>query len=501
MDEKPSYRISRLYLAVGVLAGLLVAAALVWGSLHRGPWYDEFYTQYVTRAGTGWLADLRDSWLHDNHPPFYYALMRATAWLGDIETHRLVNVGIGAAALLGGALVVKEQRTLARPALLLLLLLMANPWTVHAGTELRSYFLSLCAGAVLALCLAAIWTGPAQMARSTQVVYTIAVFAAFNTHIITTIVSGAVILPFVVAALATKDWPKVRALLPAPLAAGIVFITITAIQLPHWERNTQVFWIASGFDAARYAMEYAVQRTLEANPLILLGAAVGGIMMCREFLRTRSNSGLILVAFLTGAGIALGFAVLMAIHLIRPILVEKYLTGAIGVIALILALACSHALSAAGRRTETGLLFGALIVSGFSLHANVREAAGQNSWLGTGRLIARTVSQCPATAVHTDDFWNAGVMAMSPADNRHVAPWAYAQIAKRLDFAVQASASHAMSSTCPNLFWAEHDTTHQFAEKNILEHLQRRGFALRTITLYRVGDGWVASDRPLNTGP
>jgi hypothetical protein len=146
---------------------------------------------------------------------------------------------------------------------------------------------------------------------------------------------------------------------------------------------------------------------------------------------------------------------------------------------------------------EPILLLLALAISTLVLADNARKVAALNSWMGTGRLIARTVANCPQATVHTDNFWNAEVMAMSPADNRRVAPWAYTRIAQRLGFKIAPASSHELSSTCPNLFWAEHDTKRLFDENSILAHIQQSGFAVRSITLYRVGDGWVASDRPL----
>ncbi|MCT2399732.1 hypothetical protein [Novosphingobium mangrovi (ex Huang et al. 2023)] len=477
------------------LAALVIA--ITWTAFERGPWYDEFYTQYVTRPGPGWFEALTTSWLADNHPPFFYMLMRATAWMGAIEPHRLVNLAVAAVAVLGGWLVVRGEARLRAPAAIMVLLLTANHWTMHSGTELRSYFTSLCAGALLSLTLASIWLSPSKGEWSRQAVYALTVLVAFNTHIITTLFSGAFIVPFLTVALLRRDRERLRALFPAPIAAGVVFLSVTALQFSHWEQNTQVFWIAGGFNSARYSMEYAVQRTLEANPLILLGSVAGTVLLCRDVLRTRKVPELLELCLLAGVGLCLAFALLMGIHLIRPVIIEKYLTAAVGTVAFVMAAACTRLLSALPRRVEVPLLFLALAVSLLALADNARKVAALNSWMGTGRLIARTVASCPQTTVHTDDFWNADVMAMSPADNRYVAPWAYKRIATRLGFHIAPASSRALSATCPNLFWAEHDTTRRFDETSVLEHIRQSGFAIRSITLYRVGDGWVASDRPL----
>ena len=45
------------------IAALGFAVALVWTCTQRGPWYDEFYTWYVTGPERTFDAALRDSWL------------------------------------------------------------------------------------------------------------------------------------------------------------------------------------------------------------------------------------------------------------------------------------------------------------------------------------------------------------------------------------------------------------------------------------------------------
>ncbi|KHK93026.1 hypothetical protein [Novosphingobium malaysiense] len=487
--------------AVVVAALLALAIALVWTSLTRGPWYDEFYTQYVTRPDIGWLDALRTSWLADNHPPVFYMLMRATAWAGDIEHHRLVNIAVAAVTAAGGWIVARGEPRLRGAAALLVLLLASNEWTLHAGSELRSYFISLCAGALLSLALASVWMAPAQCGRGRRIVYAVTVFVAFNTHIITTLFSGLLLAPFLATALLCRDSARLRALLPPPFAAGLVFLAVTAFQLPYWTRNTQVFWIEGGLEAAWHAVRYLSLRTVEANLPILLGSAAGGFLLIRDAIRGRAFPDLLSICLLTGSGIVLGLAVLVGIHLVRPILIEKYLVVMGGALAFVMAAACARILAAVPRRVEVLLLIAALLWTGFALARNAQTIAARNSWLGTGRLIARTVAACPETTVHTDAFWNADVMAMSPADNRRVPPWAYRRVAQRLGFRIAPAASRELSQTCPNLFWAEHQTQRRFDADAITRHLRESGFPVSSVTLYRVGAGWVASDRPLPETP
>jgi hypothetical protein len=488
-------------LAAALIAAAGLAIAIVWSALHRGPYYDEFYTQYVTRPGIGWWEAFTGSWLTDNHPPLFYVLMRATTWLGDIPHHRLFNLAIAALTLAAGWVAVRRQADLRRTALFMLLVLAANPWTLLSATDLRSYFLSLCAVTLLCLSLSAIWIAPESQSRGRAAVYGVAVMVAFNTHIITTLLAGAMLIPFLSLALVRRDGPRLRALLPAPIVAGLVFAAITAVQLSQWEKNTQVFWISGGFNAARYSIQYAAQRTLEANLPILLCSVAGGVLMLRDAVRMRNIEGLPLACFLTAAGVFLALTLLIGIHLVRPILVEKYLVAMVATLAFLLAATAVRALDALPRRAEPWILAITLAASGAALQSNARSVAEQYSWLGTGQLIAKAARQCPGTTVHIAPYWNADVMAMPPSENRAVMPWAYSEVARMLGFLVAPAPSRTLSRECPNLFWAEHDPTQRFSNAQILEHLQRSGFAVSEAFVYRIGHGWVASDRPLPPQP
>lgn len=485
-----------LHVGTVVLAALALAVAIAWASLHRGPWYDEFYTQYVTRGGIGWSQALGESWLADNHPPLYYALSRATDWLGAIETHRLLNLAIGALALLGGILVVRDVPRLLPAGAALALLLAGNEWAVMSGSELRSYFLSLCAGTLLALSLSALSLTCQGGSRARRAVYWVSVLVAFNTHIVTTLIAGAMVAPFLLAALLRRNWPYARAIGLPVVVAGTVFVATCVVQLPHWQANTQTFWIERGLATARWSIEYALLRTLEANPLVLLGALLGIGLMGRDLMRTRAACTAVGTLALLAGGVVLGLAILTGLHLLHPMLIEKYLTAMVGAVSVGVALACGRLLRAVGPRTTAVCLALGLALSIWGLMQNAEKAQARNSWYGTARLIAGETRDCPSTLVHTDRFWNADVMAMSPADNLAVAPWAYGEVARRFGIALEPEGSRRLARDCPTLFWAEHDTRHRFDDDAILAHLRASGFTLDAVEVRRIGDGWVAVVRP-----
>ena len=109
--------LARAAFACAAIALAALGIAIVWTSLNRGPWYDEFYTQLVTRPDRGIVASVRESWLYDNHPPLFYLLSWLTGWLGPVEQHRLLNLGILLAATAAGWTIVRKVPPLQVPAM------------------------------------------------------------------------------------------------------------------------------------------------------------------------------------------------------------------------------------------------------------------------------------------------------------------------------------------------------------------------------------------------
>ena len=82
-----------------VIVAVTLLGALLFSMAHRGPWYDEFYTYYVTGPGFDLREAFFNHWLADNHPPLFYVLVRAARGLWDnIEVLRLINAVIGVIA-------------------------------------------------------------------------------------------------------------------------------------------------------------------------------------------------------------------------------------------------------------------------------------------------------------------------------------------------------------------------------------------------------------------
>ena len=105
-------------------------------------------------------------------------------------------------------------------------------------------------------------------------------------------------------------------------------------------------------------------------------------------------------------------------------------------------------------------------------------------------------AQYPDAAVHIAPArWNADLLALAPADNAAVVPFAYQTMAARYGFAIEPATSRRVSATCPTLFWAEQGQRHVSSAADILRDVRGDGFAVSILTVRRIGDGWIAEGR------
>ncbi len=497
LPKGAGHRSERLALA---LAAMGLAWALVWTSLHRGPWYDEFYTWFVTRPDRAFIAALQGSWLKDNHPPLFYMLSWLSAHLaGSIEVLRLINLAGLAAALAGGWVLLRRWPQHWTLGIAFLLVLAANETALRSGAELRSYFLSYCAGAVVVLALAVGWLEGELHSRAQRLVLAAGLMVGMNLHILTSLIISALIAPFLAGCLIRKRKALFAQILAPALLAGAIFAITSAVQLPNWQGNTAQFWIPGGFNAARYAIEFAVLRALETNPVVLVGGGLGGAMLCLSAWKERRSSAVLECVVMLGIGLALAIVLLIALHLMRPMVIEKYLASLVAAVALAIALAYAEFARRLPQALAAVLLLIAVAFSLWAMQSNAERTVQRKSWNGTSARLGQLHQACADSPVHIDPaYWNALAMSLPPDDNRMVMPKAYALMAYRYGFAIEPAHSRRLSASCPTLFWAEHDTTKEWDEAKIAQHLRDQGFAISRVWQYRIGDGWIAADRPLN---
>jgi hypothetical protein len=478
--------------ALLALLGIAALAFALQGIFGRSAWYDEYYTFYVTRADAP-FATLWNSWMRDNHPPLFYLLSWATGWLGDtVPPRRLVNLLFAAFAAAALWRIARARPTL-KPVLFVYAVGLASaPPVIARIAELRSNFLAYAAGAVAVAALAAFARpGDAASRRGPAMALGAALAVAFSIHLAATIIVGAVAAAFGLRLVLARDWPGVRRMALVGLVAALPFAASMAVQLGTIAGNTRSFWITGGFDAARWAIENEIIAALTANlPLTLAGLA-GLALICWQDLRARHLSEPLAIAITLGAGLALALVALVAIHLQRPFVIGRYLICLHPIIAMALAVGVADLLGRLGRVWRIALSLALVAGALASLAAQTRATRALPGWDGTARAIAATVRACPGTVVHAATAWNRAVVALPPAENRAVIPFAYGFVAARHGFVLAPAGSRAMAQGCPTLFWAEHYVGDTDNPVEIAARLRAMGYRFATGRLTRLGDGWV----------
>ncbi len=472
------------------MAGLLAAAttvAMLLAMAHRSPWYDEYYTLYVTRPGLPW-GEAWPMWLADNHPPLFYALSWLSNGLGaGAEPRRLLNFAIALGAALALAALAARRPALRTTLFAFATGMAASTPLIDRVAELRSNFLALAAGTVAVAALVAL-ARPCQLSRRGALALGGALALAWSVHLAATAILGTLTLAFGLRLLLMGERQAALRLAGVAALAALPFAASMAAQAGAIAANTRHFWIPGGLAPARWAIENQLLAALAANPALTLAGSAGLVLLAMRDLRTRRlsiESGL--VATLAG-GLVLALAVLVAIHLRRPFVIDRYLVTLHPIVVMIFALGAA---ALAEKIAQGRLLLDLCLVAGalVALSHNLARTTARPGWDGTGRRIEDIVARCPQTQVIADLRWNADVLALPPAENRKVVPWAYAQVAARHRFALASSAR--ASGACPVVYWAEHVAAQHPSPAQVAAAVGANGGELE-----RIGDGWIFVTRP-----
>lgn len=477
-------------------------AALVSAIFARGPWYDEFFTFYVAQPRFDWIEALRWHWLTDNHPPLFYGLVRATSWLGDsVEPRRLVNLIVCLAGMVTLALLARRAPAWRVTLAIYAIGLLASPDAVFFGAELRSNFLAYVSSILATAALATIEApGTPEPSRRARMLLCAILLVAFNTHLVATVLSGVLAVAFVAGHAFVRDWRRVGQLVAVCALATLPLVITLAIQLPLIESNTRTFWIPAGFTAARWTLQSQVELNLKINLALTLAGVAGMALIAFRNRRTLLRNPQLRLIGVLALGECAGIAILLGLHIWRPIVINRYLVAMVPPIMMALAIGASAVSDRL--RDHWRLAFFAMLslVSLRSIHDAWRQTLAAPTWYRTGSTIAEIVRDCPQTLVHADLYWNAPVIDLPPADNGPVMRMAYARTAQTLGFALEPERSRRMSGTCPTLFWVEHKGETEPAAE-VARTLRQRGYAIRRGELRRIGRGWTFVAWPKTTAP
>ena len=400
------------------------------------------------------------------------------------------------AAAIGGMAVLARQAPGARPTFILYALGVASTSpAIDFAAELRSNYVGL-VGAFLTFAALAVHATPRIGDDATKRPPLILVFSlllALNTHFVMTLLVGAVTGAFFLRLCFARCRAAAWRLAIATAIAAAPAVACLAAQILAIERATRSFWIEGGTRAALHTIRIVIEPALSANAFLTVAGLAGLLLLAvRSWRSRRLNDGLDLVLTLaTGCGA--GLALLMVIHMWRPIFVLRYLTPLLPAIMLALAAGATAVLARVGRRA--GLILVALIVLAalWSIRVHLQWTIARKTWYEGAALIAREIDRCPGSLVHGNPSWTPQLFEGEPYSFLRSG---LTKVAAVYRFRLEPLESRRMAPRCPTIFWAEEWSENRPSETQAAARLRRGGFLPRHIELHTTKSGWLLISRP-----
>jgi uncharacterized membrane protein len=480
--------------AVGV--GVILVIACIDAAL-RGPWLDEFWTLELSDSRNGLPALIREGWMRDAHPPVFNAWATLLASLGitSIPAGRLVS-NLLAAGLMILAAFCLSRRTPGQAGFAgaLLLLTLSLPQAMEYFAIYRSYFWQIAAIGTLVLVARHVAATKADLdwRRDLDLVAiaVLATAASIGVHYVGALFGGLLAGAIAVCAF-MRGLRRWTALVLATTALSSLFVAASvALQMPSWAAEFDHVWIdVPGFAALGVLASLAIA-PLWLNPVPLAG-------LWRGWQGTRDPSQAWFVAML-GVVLVAGVAIVLAVHAVQPIVVDRYLFAVPVLVSALLAVP-------AARLARDRWLFGVLALVAVAGAARPMIETGiRPLWRENARTIATIVAGCPTTQVYAASGWAAGPAFETRMARREdpvferayrslAAPWGYP-----VHFIGQNGLAHATPGVCPVLLWYEH--TPNEAEEDLraaIEGAGLTGLLGARLSVTRSATGFVVrADRP-----
>ena len=199
-----------------------------------------------------------------------------------------------------------------------------------------------------------------------------------------------------------------------------------------------------------------------------------------------------------GVVLVAGMAIVLAVHAVQPIVVDRYLFAVPVLASALLAVP-------AARLARDRWLFGVLALVAVAAAARpLIETGIRPLWRENARTIATIVAGCPTTQVYAASGWALGPAAETRTARREdpvferayrslAAPWGYP-----VHFIGQNGRAHVPPGACPVLLWYEH--TPNEAEDDLpaaIEAAGLTGLLGARLSVTRSVTGFVVrADRP-----
>lgn len=441
-------------IAVAGVSVILVIAGI--DAALRGPWLDEFWTLELSDARKDLTALIREGWMRDAHPPVFNAWATLLGSLGitSIPAGRLVS-NLLAAGLMILAAIRLSRRTPGQAgfAASLLLLTLSLPQAMESFADYRSYFWQMTAIGTLALVARHIAATKADLDWRRDLglaaIAMLATAASIAVHYVGALFGGLLAGAIAVCAFARglRRWTAL--VLATTALSGLFVLGSVAAQAPSWADEFDHSWIDLPGLAALGVLGSLVIAPLWLNPVPLAGLWPGRGQGIRDPSQTW------FVAMI-GVVLIVGVAIMLAVHAVKPIVVDRYLFAVPVLVSALLAVP-------AARIARDRWLFGLLALVAVAGAARpMLEGGIRPLWRENARTIATIVAGCPSTQVYAASGWAVGPAPETRTARREdpvferayrslAAPWGYP-----VHFIGQNGRVHATPGACPVLLWYEH---------------------------------------------
>ncbi len=431
------------------LAALVLAVAVIGGltTLAREPWLDEFFTLVVAdRARTP--AEFLSAMTGEVHPLLHYGLVYIAQSLGLTGLVALRALNLAGVALVAWALWLARRRdALTVPQACVAAALYASSafFLDHLG-ELRAYFLLHSASVALAL----VWRVLARDAAQGRAwgagalsawLACLAVFV--NLHYFATLLGGLLTPALILAA-------RGRGVIPLALGGLLAAAPAVALALVQTSGADAglVNWIATGRIDAAFVIVDAVWAAAAFN-LVAAGCAVAAALFAVEARGIRPaatwTDEIVLAATLCAY-----FALLLAVNLVRPIVIDRYLIAASGPVVV------GVALLAGGRSAPA---WGAAAACAFALAVQARGLYARTfpneGWSASASLVADLARKCESARIFIDPAASSPQTPMLTASRRYGLELYAARYGLSVS-EIGPGESLPPPERCPNVVWLEH---------------------------------------------
>lgn len=420
----------------------------------RGPWLDEFWTLQFSDISGGWRALIRDGWLRDTHPPIFnaWATLLGTLGVDSIAAGRIASNLLAAAAMSLAALRFARRlpdQTGFNAALVLLTL--SLPQAMESFVTYRSYFWQMAATATLAIVARHVASTRRDLrGRADLDVALIAIAAtaaSIGLHYVGGLFGALLSVAIVLCALVRglRRWAIL--IFTTAALSSLCMIAMAIVQAPRWAAEFDHRWIDAPLLRA-FLVAFALAATaIWHNPV-----AFAGLWTDRSRLLESDWLTLVMISGALAAGIAL----VLAVHAVMPIVIDRYLFAVPVLVSALVAVPAARLI----RHRPMFALFA--LVSAVAAIATMVDSGIKPMWRANARVIAEIVEQCPTTEVYAASGWALGPAAETLAARREdpVFARAYRSLAEEHGYVVsfigQNGRARAMPGRCPVLLWVEH---------------------------------------------